>query len=389
MVPSPAVDKLSSGEGDRRLRACFDLPIIGIGIVDSNMRFVEANDKFCDILGFSRNELLRLSWPEIAHPDDMERSQTLVKEVLAGEREGFTLEKRYVRKSGIAVHGQLSIRCLRDEKGAVESFVVFLVDISERKAVEEAQQRVRELEFEIAHAARLSTIGELMTGIVHELNQPLSAISNFASACRNTLDDSAADVKSVPPMLDRIVEQAHRASSALRQILDFARMGIPHRSTVDLEELINDAVSLMEFVARRQQVTLLIELEPDLPPILVDRIQIQQVILNLLRNACEALAVSETSSREVWIRTRVRDEFIEIMVEDNGPGIRMEDFPLLFNAFFTTRSQGVGIGLAISKTIVEGHDGQIEAENNPDGGAVFRILLPMTPSRWAQEQIRS
>lgn len=616
MLPSPTMTTSAGRDSERRFRAYFDLPLVGIGISGPDKRWIEVNGKLCDLFGFSREELLRSTWDELTHPEDLDENITFFEQVLSGERDGYSLEKRFVHKTGRTIYTLLSAQCLRDVHGAVESFVVVINDITELKRTErryrqlfelapcgilvedakgkildfnpelcrifgesreamvgqsisaltthstetvashmketiekggharevvnrradgtevhfairevpipledgspgvlvislnitkrkeiekalqksearfrtlaehvrmipfeadaatcnfeyvgpqaesvfgfprdawyeaefwfnklhpddrqnaieachrcsrsltdyefeyrmidvdgstvwirdivhvvrennqpvkmtgflldvteqrKAEQRTRELEARMAHASRLNTAGELMAGIVHELNQPLYAVLNYASACRNTLRASGNDSTEVQKLLGQIVEQAHRAGRTLNEMLRFVRRDSPDRSPADIAHLIAETVSMMESESRRRQIVLSSESEPNLPTVSANRVQLQQVVVNLLQNAFDACAETEDVTGQVKVDAFQEGANVVIRVEDNGSGIPPQDIPHILNAFYSTKPEGVGIGLAISKTIVEAHDGRIEVANRKTGGAVFRVVLP-------------
>ncbi|MBN1853152.1 MAG: GAF domain-containing protein [Pirellulales bacterium] len=255
--------------------------------------------------------------------------------------------------------------------------------IAEHRMVEDALQtgeepfRILAEQACLAHVARWSTIHESMAGMIHKLNQPLSAISNFAAACRNMLNHANTNPSAIPTSLDCIVEQSHRAAQIAHEILDLTCPGVSGHEEIRLDRLIADAVSSMEFESRRHQAGIHVDLQSDLPTILGDSIQIRQVLLNLIRYACERLTGSEIEPREIQIRARARGTFVEIDVEDNGPEIPLEYLPKLFDPLITNQPEFAGFGPSISKTIIESHRGEIQAENHPGGGAIVRIRLPI------------
>ncbi len=242
----------------------------------------------------------------------------------------------------------------------------------------DAEDKMHHMQEQLAHVSRLSTMGEMVAGIAHELNQPLYSIVNFAKACGNVL--SAGN----PPDLDRlrgwteeIAVAAGRAGEIVSQLRRFARRSESPRRTASLHEILGESVQLVASEAKRHGSA--VSLEPGNPSVAVcvDRTQIQQVLVNLLRNAYEAMDDGRVTRRQVTIRTRCVDGMAEVSVADTGPGLPADPDLRIFDAFVTTKPQGLGMGLAISATIVEAHGGRIWAEGNGEGGTTFHFTLPL------------
>jgi len=241
----------------------------------------------------------------------------------------------------------------------------------------QAEERVHQYLEELAHAERLASVGQMVSGVAHELNQPLTAISNFAQACRHTADGLATEHgEQIVRMIDAIAEQTERASRILRHLRSFVRRSEGARESTSINQLVRDAAVLLEVEARQCGVRVVLQLEEDLPEVLVDHVQIQQVLMNLGRNAVEALQQQPSESCVVTIRTsRARVEGIHVCVEDNGPGLSDDLCERIFEPFFTTKEHGLGLGLAISRSIVEAHGGRLYARPRESGG-VFSFVLP-------------
>jgi PAS domain S-box-containing protein len=256
-----------------------------------------------------------------------------------------------------------------------------LADITDRKRAEEAvqlaeDQRRNHLD-ELAHAGRLSTMGQLVAAIAHEMNQPLYAISNYAGACHNALQQRPdAARERVLNWVKEIDNQARRASLVISKVGDFVRKSPAQRSTLNLNALILDSLDLLRLEARSHQVRLILELTSPAPNVLADRVQIQQTIVNLVRNAFDALDDVPPAERRVVVRTEQNGARARVLVEDCGKGISPEDHKQLFEPFFTTKSKGMGMGLAICQSIVEAHGGTLRAVDNPQAGVTFHFDLP-------------
>ena len=278
------------------------------------------------------------------------------------------------RRDGTTFPMHLSIGEM--QSGGVPYFTGFIRDLTEQQ---QTQARLQELQSELVHVSRLSAMGEMASALAHELNQPLAAISNYMKGSRRLLagsgDPNAAKIENA---LDRAAEQAIRAGQIIRRLRDFVSRGESEKRVESLAKLIEDAGALGLAGAREQGVQLRFSLDPAHDLVLVDRVQIQQVLVNLFRNALEAMA--HAPRRELTAsNTRVADDMIEVEVSDTGSGFHDHVKPNLFQTFFTTKETGMGVGLSISRSIIEAHGGRMWAESNAAGGATFRFSLPAAP----------
>jgi len=247
-------------------------------------------------------------------------------------------------------------------------------DVTERRGAEE-QARLH-LD-QLAHVTRLSSMGEMASAIAHEVNQPLTAVVNYSQACIRLLRAGRASTEEVVASMEQAAAQAERASEIIRHLRAFVRKEAAHLAAVEVNRLVNEVVRLVRPDARQSAVEILTDLDGGLPSVLADDIQLQQVLVNLVRNAVEAIAGSDADRREVCVRTRrAADGAVELWVEDTGPGFDDATAAKLFEAFYTTKAQGMGIGLAISRSIVEAHHGRIRATGEPGRGARFCVSLP-------------
>jgi len=253
--------------------------------------------------------------------------------------------------------------------------VVVFRDISERK---QAEEEARQHQLELAHVGRLSTMGEMASGIAHELNQPLTAIAANSHACIRMLESGTAQREQCADIMERIAAQAERAGEIIRQIRGFVRKEQPERRPTDINSLIREVSVLFEPEARRAGVAVHMDLKQPLPKVLVQPIQIEQVILNLVRNAIEAMLDVRQGERVLTVTTQptATGGALEVSVRDTGPGLDQELVRKIFNPFVTTKPQGVGLGLSISLGIIEAHDGHLQVDSVPGRGAVFRFTLP-------------
>ncbi|MEW6269840.1 MAG: ATP-binding protein [Thermodesulfobacteriota bacterium] len=254
-------------------------------------------------------------------------------------------------------------------------------DISERK---QADERTRAHEAELAHVLRVSSLGEMAAGIAHELNQPLASIVGFAKGCARRLRTGRAAPETFADVMDQIAGEALRAGEIIRRLRSLVRKEEPLREPVDANDLVRGVARLLEPEARRLGVRVELRLASELPELEVDRIQIEQVVMNLVRNAFDAMAEMPQSARLVSLCTAVDDDgCVQIAVSDRGKGLREEDVEHIFEPFFTTKQTGLGMGLSISRSIAEAHAGRLCATANRDVGATFTLILPSAHSHAA------
>jgi C4-dicarboxylate-specific signal transduction histidine kinase len=244
-------------------------------------------------------------------------------------------------------------------------------------ATTRAQEALQEAQAELTHVTRVTTLGELTASIAHEVNQPLAGIVINGEASLRWLGHKTPDVDEVRHAVERIISDARRASDVIRRIRDLAKKATPEMVPIDVNDIIDDALLLVQRQALNQRVGLQLELESGLPPVLGDRVQLQQVVINLVINGIEAMA--HVTARPRWMLVRShRDEGGQVLVavQDSGVGIDPENANRLFNAFYTTKGDGMGMGLSISRSIVEAHGGRIWATNNEGPGATIQFALP-------------
>jgi two-component system sensor kinase FixL len=281
-----------------------------------------------------------------------------------------------MRKDGTTFPMHLTIGEM--QSGGKPYFTGFVRDLTEHQ---QTQARLQELQSELVHVSRLSAMGEMASALAHELNQPLSAISNYMKGSRRLLADSAdPNASKIEAALDRAAEQAIRAGQIIRRLRNFVSRKESEKRVESLSKLIEEAGALGLTGAREQGVILRFTLDPTCDLVLADRVQIQQVLVNLFRNALEAMGDS-TRRELIASNAKAADDMIEIAISDTGHGFGGDVHPNLFQPFFTTKENGMGVGLSISRTIVETHGGRMWAETNEAGGATFRFTLPIASSK--------
>ncbi len=345
---------------------------------DGNSTFV--NRAMEEITGWRAEELIGYNQHERLHHTRGDGSPHPANEcpvylTFRDNRARFVDDDLFWRRDGTSFPVEYSSTPLRDDRGEVVGSVVVFRDTSERKRAQEAARRHQ---LEMAHVTRLSTMGEMASGIAHELNQPLTVIATSAQACVRMIESGDCDSERVADVLEKIGLQAERAGGIIRHLRQFVRKEQPELSLVNLNDLVDEVIELVRPEARAAAVTIETDLDPDLPSVTAQHIQIDQVILNLARNAIEAMAEFPVSRKLLTISTRTggRNAVI-VTVSDTGPGLSEEILDDVFNPFVTTKRKGMGLGLSISKGIIEAHKGNLYLERSGGMGAVFRFTLPV------------
>ncbi|HVN37970.1 MAG TPA: PAS domain S-box protein [Myxococcota bacterium] len=370
-----AEDELRASE--TRFRTLVDHASDAFFMHDERGTLIDVNRQACEGLGYTRDELVGMS-----RADFISRLTTTDDEDAKGIRERYatsdiaTLESRHRRKDGTLFPVEARMRQFRSEDG--HQFGIALVrDITDRK---QAEQSLREAQAALAHVTRVTTLGEVTASFAHELNQPLAAIANNANACHALLAEGIWEADELREALADIVSDAERASAIIERVRALAKRSAPERTELRLGEVVRDVLALAAAESAARQVTIRTDLAADLPVVMGDRVQLQQVLLNLVVNAMDAMAGVDESERRLEIRGQLDMQdgrpAVTIRVEDCGIGLKAEEADRLFEPFYTTKPHGMGLGLAISRSILEAHGGRLWAESNPGRGAVFSFLLP-------------
>jgi predicted ATPase/signal transduction histidine kinase/GAF domain-containing protein len=321
---------------------------------------------------------------ERVHPEDRSYVQEILEDAIR-KRSGFNFEFRIVLPNGSTKWIQGVGRPIFNEAGGVDDYIGTGMDITDRKRAEEELRRseasLREAQTELAHVARLTTMGEIAASLAHEVNQPLGAIANNAHACLRLLATGCENPQNVEGALQDIVTGVDRVNSIIVQMRALAKKLPPELAGLRLEDVVSDVLTLVRHELTRRHVIIQRELPNDLPTVLGDRVQLQQVLLNLVMNGVEAMDAVADAERKIFIRAR-RDAHqggsaVLVSVQDSGVGLKHAEIDRLFEAFYTTKANGIGMGLAISRSIVEAHGGRLWVVSSDGSGATFQFILPV------------
>jgi PAS domain S-box-containing protein len=364
-------------ESETRFRSIFEQAAAGMVVTAPDGRLLQVNPAYCRFLGYTERELLGMTGPEVTHPDDRDATRTRLAEARDGRRHVVDLEKRYIRADGTTVWGHVTAAWIRTGSSEAPYSVAMVQDITERKR---AQEKARQLEGDLVHVARTSTMGEMAATLAHELNQPLAAIANYTEGCLNLLRGGQPDTAEMAVALEHVGQLTERAGMIIQRIRNFVHKSEPHRSSVRINGLVREVAVLIEPEARQRGILMDLELAEALGVVPADQIQIQQVVLNLARNGLEAMEDTEPGRRQLTIgTTRVEGDGIEVFVRDTGPGLVAGSSHKIFEPFFTTKPGGLGMGLTISRTILDAHQGRLWVEPGSDRGegTTIRFSLPV------------
>lgn len=360
------------GDDAATFRALFGLPTVGIKRIALDGRLLAANRALCDLLGYAEADLLRLHVADITHPDDLAREIERIEPVLAGTARGYVVEKRQRYSSGASLWVRVSGALVQDPVSPEPTLVAVVEPIVARRR---DVQRLEALQAELLQVARSSALGQLAAALAHEINQPLTAAGNYISACRRLATRDNLPSEPVIDALEKASRQMARAGEIVHRLRRLIETGEAPRVPHDINRTVEDSCALALVGTRPAEIEVRFELAAALPPVVIDKIQVQQVIVNLLRNAVEAM--TRVERRRITLATsRHADGFVEVAIGDTGPGLPAEVAQRLFQPFVSTKSGAMGVGLAICRTFVVAHGGTIAAEPHQDGGTVFRFTLP-------------
>ena len=358
-------------------KAMEDSLTVGMRARDLLGKVTYVNPAFCQMVGFDEDELLGVSPPmPYWAPEEMERARAINEAMIHGQssREGFEIQ--LMRKDGRRLDVLIYEAPLIDADGVQTGWMASFVDVTARKRVESLARQQQET---LQATSRLVTMGELASTLAHELNQPLAAIASYAAGCVNKLESGRYSADELKMALGKLGVQAQRAGHIIRRVHDFVRKSEPKLAPCSLSEVIDDSIGLIEPAAKLTHIRVERVILSALPDLMCDRVMIEQVLLNLMRNAIEAMSTTSLPAerRVLTVKLSRAGDHVQIHVIDRGPGIANDVLDKLFTPFFSTKAEGMGMGLNICRSIIEFHRGRLWIEENPEGGTVLVVSLPI------------
>jgi PAS domain S-box-containing protein len=369
-------------QSEERWRLVFENSAIGVVLADLDGRFLAANPVYEQMLGYTEEELQKLSFLDITHEEYLELNRKLIGELLTGKRQQFQIEKQYRRKDGSLIWVRNNVSLVPGTERVPQSLMALSEDVTERKRAEEALAQVRS---ELAHVSRVTTLGAMTASIAHEVNQPLSGILTNASTCTRMLAHDPPNIEGARETVRRLIRDGNRMAEVISRLRALFSKKDAAIESMNLNEAVLEVIALCIVDLQKNRVVLRPELPDDLPLVKGDRVQLQQVILNLLRNGSDAMSTVEDRPRQLVIRTE-RDEGdrVRLTVQDAGVGFDPQVVNRLFDPFYTTKGEGMGIGLSVSRYIIESHHGRMWATLNDGPGAAFSFSIPRAPEGLAR-----
>jgi two-component system sensor kinase FixL len=367
-------------EAHRRAQSYLDLAEVILLALDCDGRVTMINRKGCEVLGYTEGELLGQDWIATrVQQGETDAARSVFASFIRGTdpAQHASHESSVIARDGRVRRIAWRSSLLLDDEGVVTGVLSSGEDVTDRRHAEEEVQRSRD---RLTHVSRLSTMGEMAGGLAHEINQPLTAISVYAQAGARLLkSETPPDPGELRLVLEQISAQAIRAGEVIRRLRAMVRRRPTERTMIDCNQLVRELIALAEPDARASDVALEVKLADGALPVLVDVVQIQQVLLNLVRNAIDATLAVADAPRRIEIRTAaVADEYVEVSVIDSGCGLPADASERMFEPFFTTKSAGTGLGLSISRGIVRDHGGRLQCAAHEPRGAIFSFTLPLS-----------
>jgi PAS domain S-box-containing protein len=363
-------------EAEKRFHRYFDLGLIGMAVTSLEKGWIEVNDRLCEIFNYSREELTKLTWTEITHPDDIEEDVAQFDRVLAGETDGYSMDKRFIRKGGEIIHATISAKCVRKENGVIDYFVAFVQDITQRKQTEDELYKAKEAA-EVANRAK----SDLLANMSHELRTPLNAIIGFSNTMASQMFgplhakyiDYASDIHSSGEHLLELITDIldESALEANRLILSKERL--------DIGEIIEESFQMVNGLAKEGEVDLSCIVENCLPPLFADRRRLKQILLNLLSNAIKFTP----PEGEIAVSASFENESDHVFkISDSGVGMDTSELGQAMSKFgqadsgLGRKKEGIGLGLPLARGLVELHDGTFEIKSEKGKGTTVTVRFP-------------
>jgi PAS domain S-box-containing protein len=359
---------------EERWRSVFENSAVGVALADLNGRFIATNPVFQKMLGYTEDELQQLTFLDITHEEHVEEKRTMMGDLLNDKRKQFQIEKQYRRKDGQPVWVRNNFSVVPGTDRVPRFLMALSEDITQQKLSEEALTKARS---ELAKVTSITSLGVLTASIAHEVNQPLSGIITNAGTCLRMLSADPPNLDGARETARRTIRDGNRASEVITRLRALYSKKEPSLEAMDLNEAAREVTALSAPEIQRSGVILRHQLADDLPRVIGDRVQLQQVILNLLRNAAEAMSTIEDRAKELLIRTEPGGaNLVRLSVKDSGVGFAPQAADKIFEAFYTTKTGGMGIGLSVSRSIIEAHQGRLWVSPNDGPGCTFSFAIP-------------
>lgn len=358
-------------ESEERFRATFEQAAVGIAHVSVAGQWLRVNQKLCEILGRTAEELLGQPVREVTAPDDMEADSALISHLLSGTISTYTTEKRLRRSDCTLILARMTVSVMRQPTGNPKYLIFVVEDVTERQRTEDERRR---LEASLHQTENMAAMGSLVSGVAHQVRNPLFGITATLDACEARMGER----EELRPYLKVLRGEIKRLDDLMRDLLEYGRPSVQEFTRDSIEEVITHSICSCRALAENSHVLIKLHNEQLLPPILMHRERLSQAFINLLENAIQHSPPGGTVTievKEVWLDNQ---QWVECSVQDCGSGFRDDDLPRIFEPFFTRRRKGTGLGLAIVRRIVEEHRGRLEAGNRAQGGAAVCLLFPVT-----------
>ena len=379
LIREKEIRKLTQMElqtSEERWRSLLENPIFGVTFLDERLRFIRANQTFQTMVGYSDEELRQFTPLDISVAGERETNEALFREMQQGRRQHYEMTKQLRRKDGKLIWVNLYVFAITDRKSGAKLTFGITFDITEKK---QAQDALQEMRTELVRVARMNQMIAMTGSIAHEVNQPIAAMVANANAGLRWLQRTPPDIGELRGILETIVRDGHRADDVIKGIRAVFKADPEKHVSLDLNELIREVLVLAEGELQNRPIDVRAELAETLPAVTADRVQLQQVMFNLVTNAIDAMDSVNDRDRILRVKSETDggSEGVFVTVEDSGSGIAPENFDRIFDTFFTTKPQGLGMGLAICRSIIESHGGRLSAKPARPYGAVFQIALPV------------
>jgi PAS domain S-box-containing protein len=364
-------------ESEARWRSIFETSTLAIATFDHDLHYVATNLAFRAMLGYTDDELRQLTPLDITVEEERDTTQKRLADLRERKIDHYTVEKQYRRKDGKIIWAQASMA--RVSQSEPEMFIATIIDVTETK---QAQENLRAMQSELARVAQLTTIGQMTASIAHEIRQPLASIIASCNASLRWLAMKPPNLERVRACIDLIAAGGHRTSQVIDSIRAMFEKGKQEKELLNVNQLIREVLELVRGEAQRKRVIVRSNLTDEIRPALANRIQLQQVMLNLFTNAIEAMESVTDGQRLLQVTSTLHPtDGVVIAVEDSGSGMDPRNVDRIFDPFFTTKPHGMGMGLSICRSIVEAHNGRLFARSTADRGSVFEIVLPAGDTR--------